>query len=157
MIQMTHAFLCSHPLTKLCRCFFLQENGLIFLLPISVLSLWCTLINRMTEVTLSEFQILGLREPCDVWSHLLRTLRPPYGEEAQFSQMRVERSHGGELRLSRQQPAPIARPMSEAIWDLPVQPYLQLNAETWVSPSKTSRETVLPSHEIGRSNKLLPV
>lgn len=128
--------------------------------PVSVLSWWYTLINRITETTLSEFQILGLKEPCDFWSHLLKTLRPPYWEEAQFSQMMVERSYGGEPGLSRQRPQhPLphlwVRPFGTSQSNLNAE--IQLNAEIWVSPSKTSRETVLPSHKIGRSNKLLPV
>lgn len=69
----------------------------------------------MAEVTLGEFQSLGFNEPCGFWSHPLGTLRPPYCEEAQSILLEVERSHGGELTHSRQQPAPTARPMSDAI------------------------------------------
>jgi len=49
---------------------------------------------------------------------------------------------------------PTARLMSEARLDLPVQPPLQLNAETGVNPGKTHRETAQPSHRAGRNNIL---
>lgn len=74
----------------------------------------------MTEGSLNEFQSLGLNEPCGCWSHLLGTLRPPYFEKAQSFLLDVERSHGGELTYSSQQPAPVARPLREPILDLPV-------------------------------------
>lgn len=83
----------------------------------------------MAEV-MYEFQSLGLREPSGFCAPPHRTLRPLYCEEAQSSLLEVGKSPGEGVSQSGQQPSPTSRPLSEASLYLPVQPPVQLNAET---------------------------